>query len=465
MSNILVIENDLNANRLLSRTVETMGHDISCAVTIKEGLNKLFTDAFDLVIIDTHMPDGNGIDALEEIKEADSSPEIIVTGNANPDWAEDALKKGALDYIVKPFSIESLALTIIGTLDYRNEKEVNKKHITIKREEIIGNSPKLEETLDRVALAAKSRANVLLYGETGTGKELFAKVIHNNSSRAEKQFIVLDCAALPDSLVESSLFGHEKGAFTGAHESSEGLIKQADGGTLFLDEVGELPLSAQKAFLRVIQERRFRSVRGKNEENIDFRLIAATNKDLEDMVQKGSFRKDLLFRLCSIKIELPPLRERAEDIEELAIYYINRLCEMNNMEPKKISYKFLEDLSHYKWPGNVRELINTLEESITTARQEPTILHFHLPTTIRAAITRSQVNRVLGNKEDIDSDAVGEDFDFENLPQFREFQDSMEKKYLQNLILISKGSRKEACRISGLSRTRLFQLFKKHDIS
>ena len=296
MSNILVIDNDLNANRLLSRTLETMGHNIACALTIREGLNKLFTDAFDLVIIDTHMPDGNGIDALEEIKEADSSPEIIITGNANPAWAEDALKKGALDYIVKPFSVESLALAIIGTLDYRNEKKVNKTHITIKREEILGNSPKMEETLDRIAHAAKSRANVLLWGETGTGKELFAKAIHNNSARADKKFIVLDCAALPDSLVESSLFGHEKGAFTGAHESSEGLIKQADGGTLFLDEVGELPLAAQKAFLRVIQERRFRTVRGKSEENIDFRLIAATNQDLEDMVRKGRFRNDQIGR-------------------------------------------------------------------------------------------------------------------------------------------------------------------------
>ncbi|MGA1868017.1 MAG: sigma-54-dependent transcriptional regulator [bacterium] len=465
MSNILIINNDLSTNKLLTRTIESMGHTISCAITIREGLNKLFTDAFDLVIIDTHMPDGNGIDTLEEIKEADSSPEILITGYPNPDWAEDAVKKGALDYIVKPFSIESLALSILGTLEYRNERKVYKTPITIQRENIIGSSLKIEETLDRVAHAAKSKANVLLLGETGTGKELFAQAIHNNSPRAEKKFIVLDCAALPESLVESTLFGHEKGAYTGAHESSEGLIKEADGGTLFLDEVGELPVASQKAFLRVIQERRFRTVRGKSEENIDFRLIAATNQDLHEMVRKGQFRKDLLFRLCSIKIELPPLRERHEDIEELAIYYINKLCKMNNIEPKKFSYKFLEELTHYKWPGNVRELINTLEEAIINAQHDPTILHFHLPTNIRAAVTRTHVNRAMGNPEDAVPNKVTEDLYFEELPKFRDFQEIMEKKYLQNLIMISKGSKKEACQISGLSRTRIFQLFKKYEIS
>jgi len=307
-------------------------------------------------------------------------------------------------------------------------------------------------------------SNVLICGQTGTGKELFARAIHQNSSRKQHPFVVVDCAALPETLVESVLFGHAKGAFTGADKERQGLIQQAHGGTLFLDEVGELPLSLQKAFLRVIQERCFRPVSGREEIQVNFRLIAATNRDLEAMAAQGTFRNDLLFRLRSFSIDAPPLKQRQGDIRRLTIDYVNRLCEIYNSEVKGLSNDYLEVLEKYTWPGNVRELFNTVEESISLAGNEPTLHMHHLPARLRAMITRHRVNKC--------TQSMGSEFglnmaslDDGAFPSINTFRDLMERRYLDKLNRYTQGNRKEACRLSGLSRTRLFELLKKHDLA
>jgi len=265
------------------------------------------------------------------------------------------------------------------------------KLVALKVEGIVGEGPKMSACMDALARAASSDANVLITGETGTGKELFAWAIHRNSARAARNFVVVDCAALPETLVESTLFGHLRGAFTGADKPRDGLVKQADGGTLFLDEIGELSISVQKAFLRVLQERRFRPVGGGQEVASDFRLIAATNRDLEAMAASGKFREDLLFRIRTLVLELPPLRDFKENIRNLVLHYMVKLCEQYGVPMKSFSPEFLAALTAYGWPGNVRELIQALEKAVVSAGDEPMRFPNHLPEYIRIRLARESV--------------------------------------------------------------------------
>jgi two-component system NtrC family response regulator len=319
--------------------------------------------------------------------------------------------------------------------------------------------------LELLAMAARSDASVLILGETGTGKELFAWAIHNNSARADRPFVVVDCASLPETLVESTLLGYEKGAFTGAFRDHDGLVKQADGGTLFLDEVSELPLSVQKSFLRVLQERRFRHVGGVKEIESNFRLIAASNRDLDAMVQHRQFRKDLLFRLRGFTIELPPLREHPEDIAALSDYHMAQLCGCYGIKKKGYSPDFFEALARYNWPGNVRELVNALERAVAAARHEPILFPKHLPTYIRVQLARSSV----APDQDPQQTAKGTRGPEQSFPRLADVRETaiahVERRYLKELIAQSKGDVQKACRIAGLSRSRLYALLKKYQIS
>jgi two-component system NtrC family response regulator len=384
-----------------------------------------------------------------------------MTGYGDPDGAELAIKHGAWDYIQKPSTMDAMTLPLVRALQYREEKKASKTMMILKREGIIGNSPKIRACLDLLAQVASSNANVLITGETGTGKELFAVAIHKNSSRANKNFVVVDCAALPENLVESILFGHEKGAYTGADRARDGLVLQADGGTLFLDEVGELPLPIQKSFLRALQERKFRPVGGKEEIESDFRLIAASNWNLGDMVRQGKFREDLLFRLRSFSIELPPLRERPEDTKDLVTYYMELLCKRYEIEPKEFSPEFIDVLTSYSWPGNVRELINALERALVNGRYERILFPKHLPTHIRAQIARSSVSE----KETTEIKITPSSKIFPKIQELREKAiTEVEEKYLKDLISFTQSNIKEACQLSGLSRSRLYLLLKKYNI-
>jgi two-component system NtrC family response regulator len=339
--------------------------------------------------------------------------------------------------------------------------------VALKRDGIIGTTPQIVACLDLVAQAAGSLVNVLITGETGTGKELFAKAVHRNSSRSDKNFVIVDCGALPQTLIESLLFGYEKGAFTGADRPTSGLIGRANGGTLFLDEVGELPMSIQKAFLRVLQERRFRPIGGKQEIESDFRLVAATNRDLNDMVHKGSFRKDLLYRLNSLIISLPPLRRHPDDITDLARYFLAKSCDTLGLENKGLSPEFLQMLRDYDWPGNIRELENSLEEALIKAQEDPILFPLHLPAPIR--IRSASAGLDPERKPLPDEGQEPKDCGEPLLPTFQDIRErtlaEMERNYFNQLLEAAKGSIKEACRISGLSRNRLYIYLKRHQIN
>lgn len=464
MAKILIVDDDRVLCEMLSLEISERGHDVVSSFTIEEGLANVRSGAFDIVFLDVQMPDGNGLAALPKIREEIPVPPeiIIITGMGNPDGAELAIKNGAWDYIAKPSSINGIILTLTRALQYREERKSHRSTVALKREGIIGNSPKLLSCLDLMAQAADSDAGVLISGETGTGKELFAWGIHRNSRRAEGNFVVVDCAALSETLVESILFGYEKGAFTGADKARDGLVSQADGGTLFLDEVGELPLPVQRTFLRVLQERRFRPVGGGREQTSDFRLVAATNRDLDRMAKAGSFRQDLLFRLRAFTIELPPLRQRCDDIRELAMFHLARLCQRYDMGTKGFSPEFLEILMRYPWPGNIRELFNTLERTLAVSRHEPVLFPKHLPMNIRVEMARNALDR-----EHAASLPAPPPL-FTDLPGLQAFREAAiaeaEKEYLQNLLSLTGNNLKKACAVAGLSRSRLYTLMQKHGI-
>lgn len=466
MSKILIIDDDQMVCKSLSMLASRKGHEAACAYTLGEGLEKAATELFDVVFLDVHLPDGNGLDILPHLEKLPSAPEIIImTGYGDTHGAELAIKSGAWDYMEKGASVKEVTLSLLRAIQYRKQKlagSVGSKVVALKREGIIGGSARLEECLNMVAQAATSDASVLITGETGTGKELFARAVHQNSNRSHKNYVVVDCAALPENLIESMLFGHEKGVFTGADHAREGLVLQANGGTLFLDEIGEMPLLLQKAFLRVIQEHRFRPLGSNREFESDFRLVAATNRNLEEMVKNGRFRADLLFRLHSFVIELPPLRELPEDIKSLAHFHADRICEHYGIPPKGFSPEFLKTLAVHTWPGNVRELINTLERTIASARYESILFPKHLPIQLRIEVAKTGIKKELHPQQTEDQNAS------RNLPPLNEYRDSLyshaEKQYLQDLMALTGNNIGEACQVSGLSQSRLYALLKKQGI-
>jgi len=465
MASILIVDDDPLARDSLARVVKKMGHDAAEAGSLGSAREMIPSNAYDLVFCDVRMPDGSGLDLLPEIRAAAASPEvIIVTGFGDPDGAELAIKQGAWDYIEKPLSVKAVMLCIERALQYREKKKSSFQPVALNVEGIVGASPKLRACLDLLAQAASSEANILITGETGTGKELFAQAIHRNSGRSNRSFVVVDCAALPETLVESTLFGHVRGAFTGADKPRDGLVRQADGGTLFLDEIGELSVSIQKAFLRVLQEKRFRPVGGGSEVTSDFRLVAATNRDLESLARSGGFREDLLFRLRTLVLELPPLRDMKEDIKELMLHYLVRFCEHYELPVKGYSPDFLDVLLAYDWPGNIRELIQALEKAIITAKDEPVLFPKHLPDHIRIHLARAAV---LQKRAPAPAPVAGQAAADSNL-NLKDFRESemvrIEKAYLASLMRRTNGDVGEACRVSGLSRSRLYTLLKKYGL-
>ncbi len=462
MAKILIIDDDRQLCQMIARHVEHMGHEATRVFSLKEGLKEVTSGTFDVVLLDVRLPDGNGLDLLPKIRGMAFSPEVIImTGAGDPDGAELAVKTGAWDYIEKTSSIKQMTLPLARALQYREEKRAGTHPVALKIDGIIGSSHKMKACFDLLAQAAATETNVLITGETGTGKELFAKAIYENSTRTDQNFVVVDCTALPKTLVESVLFGHKKGAFTGADKTKQGLIKQADGGTLFLDEVGELPFDIQKTFLRVLQERRFRPVGGAQEVESDFKLLSATNRDLDQLVRAGRFRKDLLFRLRSLTIDLPTLRERGEDIKELIRHYTASFSDRFGTETKGFSPEFFEACETYDWPGNVRELMNTMEGALSLARNDATLYGKHLPPHIRIRAARASISKK-ENKENLfkKNDAPAHD-----LPKLKDYRESFEKQYLKDLRSHAKGNIKKACQISGLSRSYLYDLLKKHDLS
>ncbi len=472
MAHILIVDDDQLLCDGLALRIADIGHQVSCSYTLGDALEKVRSRPIDVVYLDVHMPDGNGLEALEIIRNLPVPPEVIImTGRGDADGAELAINNGAWDYVEKPFSLNEMILPLTRAIKYREAVTIRKPKRALDRKGIVGSSAAMMVCLDNVSQAADSSANVLITGETGTGKELLAWAIHRNGPLSRKNFVVVDCASLTDTLVESMLFGHERGAYTGAETASEGLIKQADGGTLFLDEVGELPLAVQKGFLRVLQERRFRPLGSSREVESNFRLIAATNRNLDEMIQQGLFRNDLLYRLRSFAIEIPPLRKRPEDIVELARFYMTKLSGRYGIPIKEFSPDVHEALIRYEWPGNVRELVLTLERVIAVAKHEATVFLKHLPTNIRIKVAQTALGRQQKDTETVTVTAEGANDDsvsssFPTLQDVRDRAlDKAEKEYLKDLLSFSRHKAGAAARFSGLSRSRLYELLRRHGMS
>jgi two-component system NtrC family response regulator len=455
--------------------LEHINHECVVCDTLKEGIDEASRNTYDVVLLDVFLPDGNGLNELKKFNSVPSAPEVIViTGNSDPEGAELAIKNGAWDYLEKPASSSTLQLLINRALRYREKKLEFIQKRSLKRDSIIGNSAKLEACLELLVQAANSNSNALITGPTGTGKELFARAIHENSPRSGGRFIVVDCTSIPSTLAESLLFGHLKGSFTGAHMDKEGLIQQAHGGTLFLDEIGDLNLEVQKSLLRVLQERKFRPIGSKREKASDFHLIAATNRDLEAMVKQQEFRKDLYYRLSSLSIALPSLAERMEDIVPLAEHYVPRICAEHGYPPKDISEEFIDALMRYDWPGNIRELKNVLSTCVSNSMDENTLFAYHLPVDLRAHLAKKnlksrQQEAEPSSGEPVRSDIIQEAIlESDTFPTFKETRErvvaKMEANYLRELITFCEYDLPKACNISKLSRARLYELLKKHDI-
>jgi two-component system NtrC family response regulator len=462
MADTLIVDDDQILAEMLAHQLQRAGHRTEIAPTLAQGIALARNGTFDVIFLDVQLPDGNSLNFFTHFSEVASAPEIIImTGNGDPDGAKKAIQFGAWGYLEKPHVVRNLLLPLTRALQYREEKKkIGVIPVALKRDAIIGSSPCLMHCLDMVAKAATSDASVLLTGETGTGKEVFARAIHENSPRADHAFVAVDCASLPESLIESILFGHVKGAFTGADKTVNGLVKMAHGGSLFLDEIGELPLKTQKNFLRVLQERRFRPVGDVREEYSNFRVIAATNRDLEGDVANKIFRHDLLFRLRSVSIHLPPLRERKEDIRDLVRSFLGRLCHHRKISEKGIAEEFFDYLLAYDWPGNIRELQQTLEQVFANAFRHPTLFAYHLPEHVRVCKTLEDITITPPPNEALDKN------NFIDLPgSWKDFKVTMEQDYLLRLLASTKGNIREACRISGLSRSRLYQLINNHHLT
>ncbi len=371
---ILIVDDEAGMQRLLSRVLLREGYETTPVGSAKEALELISVDSFDLILTDIQMPEKNGLELLREIKEFDPSLLIMVmTAYGTVESAVEALRNGAYDYLTKPFETDEIRLAVAKALEHKRLLAEN-RHLHQELDEryqfsgIVGNSPLMADIYEMAASVAISNASVLISGESGTGKELVARSIHYNSQRKDKPFIVLNCAVFSEGVLESELFGHEKGAFTGAVAQKKGRFELANQGTLFIDEVAEMTPSAQVKLLRVLQEQEFERVGGDRTIKTDVRIVAATNKDLSEQVKKGAFREDLYYRLNVIHIELPPLRDRREDVEPLANYFLAKYIKETGKKIGQIAPKALASLVGYDWPGNVRELQNAIERAVVLCR-------------------------------------------------------------------------------------------------
>src|SRR5437773_3055579 len=363
-SRVLVIDDEAAIRDSLRMTLEYEGYEFLAAATGQEGLALVEREAPDLVLLDVKMPGMDGLEVLDRLHAMhETLPVIVVSGHGTISTAVEATKKGAFDFVGKPLASERVLVSLRNALDQRRLRYENrslKKAVEV-RHQMIGESGALKQVMASVARAAPTNATVLIQGESGVGKELIARAIHRNSLREKERFVQVNCAAIPEELIESELFGHERGAFTGATEKQIGKFEMADRGTIFLDEIGDMSAKTQAKVLRVLQEGEVERLGSSKTIKVDVRVIAATNKNLEEEIEKGHFREDLYFRLAVIPIYVPPLRDRPDDIPLLVKHYMESFSRENNVRPKRITQAALDALGRYRWKGNIRELRNTVE--------------------------------------------------------------------------------------------------------
>jgi len=375
MSKILVIDDERAIRNTLKEILEFENHEVDLAEEAISGIEMFKNSQYDVVLCDIKMPQMDGIEALEKLQEHSSeTPVIMISGHGNIDTAVEAIKKGAFDFIEKPLDLNRLLITIRNATDKTlliKETKILKKKV-YKTYDIVGDSPAITKVKDIIDRVAKTDARVLITGANGTGKELVARWVHEKSNRSELPLVEVNCAAIPSELIESELFGHEKGAFTSAIKQRKGKFEQADGGTLFLDEIGDMSLSAQAKVLRALQENKINRVGSDKDIEVNVRVIAATNKNLQKEIEQGTFREDLYHRLSVIIIHVPSLAERIQDIPALAEHFVGLICNDYGIPSKNISQKAIEELQKMKWTGNIREFRNVIERLIILCDKEIT---------------------------------------------------------------------------------------------
>ncbi|MDR0323780.1 MAG: sigma-54 dependent transcriptional regulator [Treponema sp.] len=449
MSAILIIDDEPGIRHTVASILEDEKYRVFTAEDAISGLETLNREIIDLIFLDVLLPKMGGLDALEKIRKEWPAVEIVmISGHANIDMAVRAVKLGAFDFLEKPLSLDKILTTCRNALAIRKLREENKSLKRISRiikEEIIGTSAAIGNVRETIRQAAESDARILITGENGTGKEIIARAIHLNSARSENQFVDINCAAIPETLIESELFGHEKGAFTDAISKRKGRFELAHGGTLFLDEIGDMSLSAQAKVLRVIQEQKIERLGGEKTIETDVRIIAATNQDLEKACEKGRFRQDLFFRLNVIPIHVPPLRERLEDIPVLLYHFLKAFKREVLLETGAVEF-----LTAHEWPGNVRELKN-LAERIAVMHRGDSISGEDLGKLLNKKIKK---HKIKGNlPEDI----------FER--SFNEAKENFEKCYLEFQLFKNKGIISKAAEAVGVYPSNLHAKLKKHNIA
>ena len=466
---ILIIERDPAMGDMVKACVEGLGYAAVLVSTLDEGLAQVATQPFPLVFLGTTLPDGCWIEALPHIRYSLFSPEVIcLAPSPSASDAEGAIRNGAWEYLIPPFSLEGLTAVARDSLAYGEGISKGDGRGAGGFQDIVGISPLIRSAIGQLRVFSQGTANVLIQGETGTGKELCARNIHDHCPHTPGNFVVVDCAALPETLTESILFGHAKGAFTGADSAAQGLVRNAHGGTLFLDEIGELPLSVQKAFLRVLQEKKFRPVGGIDEVESEFRLICATNRNLDEMVDGGGFRRDLFHRLKTFSLTLPPLKSRREDIGILAAHHLKKLCRIHGRQPPpQLRRDTVEALAAYDWPGNVRELINALEKALLSQTEGPWLLPAFLPHRIRLA----EKLKGMGGQYPVEEGLhfICDPFPLGKLPSLkayrREITGKMETAYLRHLLTLTRWNLNETARLAGVTKNRIYYLLRKYGIS
>ena len=453
-ASILVIDDEEIMREILDALLSREGYHVRLASSAAEGIELARSVPFDAVIVDVMMPGMDGIAALDELKKLDEElPVLMITAFASVETAISAMKRGAFDYITKPFKNDEVLVVVRNAVERRQLKAENTAlRQTLQAQQqnfagIIGRSPRMKQVFDLIIQAAPSRSTILITGESGTGKELVARAIHTNSSRSDRSFVTVNSGNLPSDLLESTLFGHVKGAFTGAVYPKKGLCDLADKGSIFFDEIGNIPLETQAKLLRVMQEREFMRLGGMETIKVDVRIIAATNCDLKEMVEDGTFREDLFYRLHVISIYLPPLRERKDDIPVIAHHFLAKYSEENRKPGLELTAAALDLMMEYDWPGNVRELENVIERAVVLATGSRIDTEL-IPENVRSS-PRFHIPRFVVPPEGI---------------SFKDVITSVEKRLIEETLEAAGGVQKKAAELLKIKPTTLNEMIKRYEI-
>ncbi|TKB07052.1 sigma-54 dependent transcriptional regulator [Desulforhopalus sp. IMCC35007] len=469
MSSILIIDDDQQLCLSFSKILSQDGYKTEMAFSGQEGISKVKSQKPDLVILDIRLPDMTGIEVFEAIHDHfPKLPVIIVTAYGTTETAIGAIQKGAYDYIYKPFDVPEMLLLVAKAVAagrcMSSPVDVNPDGgILYEHEALVGSSLEMLEVYKAIGRVSSTDATVLIRGESGTGKELASRAIYNHSLRADKPLVVINCVAIPDTLLESELFGYEKGSFTGAVHRKVGKVEQAKGGTVFLDEIGDMPLTIQSKLLRLLQENSIERLGGKEPIDVDVRIIAATNRDLEEAVSKGTFREDLYYRLRVVTITMPPLRKRIDDIVPLSQYLLARLAREMSIVNPGVSKEAIEKIKSYDWPGNIRELSNTLKKALIFNRGAPLLAE---DITFHSRSLQNLVEDKAAEENDLIRGWIREALR-ENKSEnfFESCLDLVTELLVQEALVMTNGNRSNAAKVLGISRPTLHAKIEKYNIS